>query len=120
MMTGVCFLFGYIRWSADLALTGPLSIEDEGTAVLRLWPDADLASNPQEDAISTSGCWIEMASVKDDSRSMPLHWGAQEQGGTSDSTPAAELDSMHHCIKMHGLPLADILDFLAAQSYYGS
>ena len=38
---------GYIRQSADDALTGVLSTEDENSAVLRLWPDADLAGNSQ-------------------------------------------------------------------------
>ena len=42
---------GYIRHSADLALTGSLSTEDLNTAILRVWPDADLASDPSEDAV---------------------------------------------------------------------
>ena len=67
---------GYIRMSADLALTGSRSTDDCDTDVLRLWPDADLAGNPLEDAISTSGSWIEIASLTDDTRSMGVHWGA--------------------------------------------
>ena len=70
---------GYLRKHADLSLSGSLSTEDCNTAVLRIWPDADLAGDPSEDAKSTSGCWIEVASVIAD-RSMGVHWSASKQG----------------------------------------
>ena len=69
-----------MRRYADLALSGTLSTADVGTAVLRVWPDADLAGDPLEDAKSTSGSWIETASACG-ARSMPVHWGAAKQGG---------------------------------------
>ena len=101
---------GYLRRSAGLALTGSLSTQDLDTAVLRVWPDADLAGEPLEDAKSTSGCWIELASPCGE-RSMGLHWGAAKQGGVADSTTMAELDSMHTCLKTDALPIASLLEF---------
>ena len=53
---------GYMRWSAAGVLSGTFSTDDLVTAVLRIWPDADLAGDPAEDAKSTSGVWIEVAS----------------------------------------------------------
>ena len=85
---------GYMRLYADSRLSGTLSTSDCTTAVLRIWPDADLAGDPSEDAKSTSGSWIEVASLCGD-RFMGVHWSASKQGGVADSTPMAELDSMH-------------------------
>jgi hypothetical protein len=101
-----------MRFSARLALTGKLSTEDRDTAIIRIWPDADLAGDPLEDAKSTSGSWIEVASVIDDNRSMPIHWSANKQGGVADSTTVAELDAMHGTLKTDGLPIAALLEFL--------
>ena len=43
---------------------------------------------------------------------MGVHWSASKQGGVADSTPMAELDSMHSALKNDGLPIADLLEFL--------
>ena len=45
-------------------------------------------------------------------RSMGIHWGAAKQGSIADSTPAAELASMHDALKSDGLPIADLFEFL--------
>ena len=81
------------------------------TAVLRCWPDADLAGDPNEDTKSTSGGWIEVASL-DGARSMGIHWGAAKQSSTADSTTQAELASMHTLLKSDGLPIACLMGVL--------
>ena len=43
---------------------------------------------------------------------MGVHWSASKQGGVANSTPMAELDSMHSALKNDGLPIADLLEFL--------
>ena len=102
---------GYVRASAGLTLSGSLSTADEKTAVVRCWPDADLAGDPAEDTKSTSGGWVEIASL-DGERSMGVHWGASKQTSTADSTTQAELASMHSLIKSDGLPIASLMEFL--------
>ena len=47
--------------------------DDFKDAVLVMYPDADLAGEHLTSR-STSGCWIEVASVIDDSRTMGLPW----------------------------------------------
>ena len=108
-------LLGYIRASAGLALSGGLSTRDLSTAVVRCWPDADLAGEPAEDAKSTSGLWLEIASA-DGERSMAIHWGMRKQTSTSDSTTVAELDSMHSGLKLEALPVIELVEFFLGQS----
>ena len=69
---------GYLRASAGTTLTGSLSTADCTTAVVRVWPDADLAGDPTEDTQSTSGGWIEVASIDSD-RAIAIHWTASKQ-----------------------------------------
>ena len=73
-----------------------------------MWPDADLAGDPQQDTKSTSGQWLEMASVISD-RALGLHWSAGKQTFTADSTTVAELGSMHTSLKCDALPLAVLI-----------
>ena len=89
-------LLGSIRESASEKLRGALSTEDEGSAVLRFWPDADLAGDPETDSKSTSGRWVELASTVSD-RSMGLAWNGRKQTFTADSTVHAS-GSMHDWI----------------------
>ena len=71
-------LLGYMQSHANLGLTSTLSTRDCDDAVLRLWPDADLAGDPTEDARSSSGEWVELASA-DGQRCFPLHWSYSKQ-----------------------------------------
>ena len=102
---------GYMRWSAKSKLSGSLSTADRTTAIIRNWPDADLAGEPSEDTKSTAGSWVEIASVLSD-RSMVAHYGAGKQTFTADSTTVAELGSMHSSLKNDALPIACLLEFL--------
>lgn len=102
---------GYMRWSAKSKLSGSLSTADRSTAIVRNWPDADLAGDPSEDTKSTAGSWVEIVSVLSD-RSMVSHFGAGRQTFTADSTTVAELGSMHSSLKNEALPIACLLDFL--------
>ena len=104
-------LLGYIKWSKDVGLRGQLSTGDLSTAVLRIWPDADLAGDPNEDSHSSSGSWIELASLDGD-RFFPLHWSYTKQGFTAGHTQEAELASMFDTLRADGLPLASLLEFL--------
>ena len=43
---------------------------------------------------------------------MGAHWGAKKQTSVADSTPVAELESMHSGLKLDALQIADLLEFL--------
>lgn len=102
---------GCCRGSAKLALTCSLSTGDLETAVVRFWPDADLAGDQTEDTKSSSGSWVEIASQYCE-RSMGIHWGMKKHTVTADSTPEAELNSMHTGLKQEALPIAGLVEFL--------
>ena len=102
---------GYIKKTAGLGLESKLSTADLETAVLRIWPDADLAGDPAEDTHSSSGCWIELASA-DGSRTFPLHWSYSKQGFTAGHTQEAETAAAYDALRSDGLPLAALLEFL--------
>ena len=53
---------GYIKETAGARLRSQLDTKDLHTAVLRIWLDADLAGDPEVDAQSSGGDWIELAS----------------------------------------------------------
>ena len=46
---------GYLKETAGARLKSQLSTKDLHTAVLRIWPDADLAGDPEIDAQSSGG-----------------------------------------------------------------
>jgi hypothetical protein len=81
------------------------------TAVLRIWPDADLAGDPEIDAQSSGGYWIELAS-QDGARSWALHWSYSKQGFTAGHTQEAEVAAMFDALRNDGLPLASLIEFL--------
>ena len=104
-------LLGYISSHTNLGLTSTLSTKDHDEAVLRLWPDADLAGDPTEDSRSSSGEFVELASV-DGKRCWPLHWSYAKQTFTAGHTQEAEIASMYSTIWDNGFPLASLLEFL--------
>ena len=101
---------GYIKGTAGVGLRSQLSTSDLATAVLRIWPDADLAGDPNEDTHSSGGSWIELASA-DGARTYPLHWSYSKQGFTAGHTQEAEVAAMFDTIRSDGLPLASLLEF---------
>ena len=101
---------GYLKGSAAVSLQSQLSTCDLEDAVLRIWPDADLAGDPDEDTHSSGGSWIELASA-DGSRSYALHWSYAKQGFTAGHTQEAEIAAMYDSLRSDGLPLASLLEF---------
>jgi hypothetical protein len=102
---------GYIKLTAGARLQSQLSTDDLETAVLRIWPDADLAGDASEDTHSSGGSWIELASV-DGARSFALHWNYGKQGFTAGHTQEAEVAAMYDALRNDGLPIASLLEFL--------
>ena len=102
---------GYVRQTAGAVLSGSLSTADRHSAVLRVWPDADLAGDPAEDTKSTGGEWVEIASVITE-RAMALGWSSAKQTFTADCTTAAEMGQLHKSMKDSAIPLGILLEFL--------
>ena len=104
-------LMGYARASADSILASSLSTKDRQTAVVRCWPDADLAGNPTDDARSTSGIWAGIASEYG-ARSMPVHWSARRQTSVAGSTCESELAALCETMQQDAVPSAALMEFL--------
>ena len=101
---------GYTKGTAGARLRSQLDTKDFATAVLRIWPDADLAGDAGIDGQSSGGYWIEFAS-QDGSRSRALHWSYSKQF-SAGHTQEAEIAAMYDAIHNDGLPLASLLEFL--------
>ena len=102
---------GYIKSTAGARLRSQLDTKDFASAVLRIWPDADLAGDAGVDGQSSGGYWVELAS-EDGLRSWALHWSYSKQGFTAGHTQEAEIAAMYDAIRNDGLPLATLLEFL--------
>ena len=101
----------YLKWSAATRLTSQLDTKDLLTAILRIWPDADMAGDASEDAHSSGGYFIELAS-EDGARSWSLHWSYSKQGFTAGHTQEAEMVALYNSLRNDGLPIASLLEFL--------
>ena len=101
-------LFCYALHFADLELVSTLNASDLATAVLVVYPDADLAGE-HVTSKSTSGCWIELASLCR-TRTWPLCWTHKKQTFTASSTCEAETVSMSTALKKEAIPLQFFLE----------
>ena len=101
----------YLKYSASACLKSQLDTKDLKTATLRIWPDADMAGDASEDAHSSGGYVIELAS-ECGSRSWALHWSYSKQGFTACHTQDAEIAALYDSLRNDGLPIASLLEFL--------
>ena len=102
---------GYTKGTAGARLRSQLDTKDFASAVLRIWPDADLVGDAGIDGQSSGGYWIELAS-QDGSRSWALHWSYSKQASQQATPKRPRLSAMYDAIRNDGIPLASLLDFL--------
>ena len=98
----------YTRHAADLEVVSELSFGDLQTAILAIFPDADLAGD-LESTKSTSGLWLELRR-EDGKRCWPLPWRSKRQGSTASSTCEAEMISLATALKADVLPMMELLE----------
>ncbi|CAE8628887.1 unnamed protein product [Polarella glacialis] len=97
---------------------GALSTKDLTTAVLAMWPDADLGGDLSTTK-STSGLWLELSSA-DGLRTWPLGWFSTKQATTSGSTCEAEtstvITAMNTGLRKIVVPMLHLLETVLRRS----
>ena len=102
-------VYCYIHTNMHLKLRGVLSTEDAGAFKITASPDADLAGDYM-DTKSTSGFFIQVTSMIDPSRHMPLSWGSRKQGCTAQHTGEGETVALATCLRHEAIPLQHLME----------